>query len=285
MVLFTLIILGINILDHHILNKKYSNNNKEIIILGDSHTETGINDSLDVQLNNISQASETYFFTYFKLKNIFSIKKPKKVILGFSPHNLSFFQDEKTYAINGSERYKDLYPKYFFCLNTSGIKDIISNSNGNLLSTFIPTLKINIKSIIGNENAYIGQYLKSEKSILDTNLINEKINIHFYPKGETVYDISQLQIDYIKKINDLCRKNNIEFYLVYMPLHKLYKDKIPSEFNEAYREIVNQLKKEGIVHLDYSLIDLPDKCFLDGDHLNSFGSEIITLQLLNDLDL
>lgn len=272
-------------LDKYILETNNSQSNKNVIIIGDSHTETGINDNMNAQLSNISQSSETYFFSYFKLKKIISINKPSKIVLGLSPHNLTFFQDEKTYALNDSKRYQDLYPKYFFSLDWNGINQINENSERNFYSIASSILKKNIKAILRNKNAYIGEYRESVKSNLDSKLINDKVKIHFYDKEETIYSISKVQIEYLNKIKSLCTENNIDFYIVNLPVYDAYKSQIPKKFIKVYDDVVTQLKSNGVKFLDYSSINLPNKYFGDGDHLNSLGADVITQKLITDINL
>ncbi|SDH02714.1 hypothetical protein [Psychroflexus sediminis] len=272
-------------LDKLILKRNISEFTNNVIILGDSHSETGINDKLNVQLNNISQSSETYFFSYFKLKKIISVNKPSKIILGFSTHNLTFFQDEKTYALNGSDRYKDLYPRYFLSLDLNGFKQINKNSKGDFYSITNLILKENIKEILKIKNGYIGEYFDTTKSNLDTVLINKKIKIHFYDIDQKVRRVSHVQIEYLNKIINLCEEKDIDFYLLNLPVYHKYKKQTPKKFIKVYNDLVSKLKSNNVNFLDYSSVILPKKYFYDGDHLNSFGAEIITRKLILDLNL
>jgi hypothetical protein len=281
LIIFPLLIFNI---DQYII-KSYFQSNGDIIIFGDSHTETGINDDINNQLNNISQSSETYFLSYYKLKKILKKNKPSKIIISFSPHNLTFYQDEKMFGLNGSQRYKDLYPKYFLCLDREAIKQINKNSNIINFDIFNPVFKINTKSILKGSNAYIGEFRESLKSNLDTLIINKRVRAHYYNDRNNIYSISRLQIDYLKKINELCSMNNIDFYILNLPVYYVYKLQIPPVFVDSYNTVINELRDNGAQILDYSFINIPNNGFGDGDHLNTIGAKIITDKLIQDLDL
>ncbi|MDN3666174.1 hypothetical protein QWY92_12250 [Algibacter miyuki] len=252
--------------DSYIFKKTTTNLKGNILVLGDSHTQTGINDNLNIALDNLSQSSETYFFSYYKLKKIISQRKPAMIILGLSPHNLTFFQDEKTYGFNESTRFKALWERYYFSLNYEGIKTLNKNSSTNVYSITTNILNTNFKEILRGKNAYIGGFRKSEETNLDSILLNNKIKIHFYNNKNKVYKESQVQIEYLNKIYDLCKENDIIFNVINLPTHKLYKSKIPNEVLNTYDKIIKNLKNKGVTTLDYSLMDLPN---------NYFGMEII----------
>ncbi|WP_299214074.1 hypothetical protein [uncultured Dokdonia sp.] len=281
-ILFPVLIASIDAL---VFKKNNSQSDVKILIIGDSHTETGINDGLNPKIKNISQSGETYFFTYYKLKKILSNEDLSKVVLSLSPHNLSFFQDEKTYALNNSDRYKNLYPRYFFSLEPQGVQKLNENSQENIYSVLNLILKTNIKTLIKGRNAYIGNYKESQKSNLDTLLINEKIKTHFYNSKNELYDESQVQIEYLKKIHDLCIEKGIGLYIINLPVHNLYKSQIPTNATSNFEKVILELKNKGVSILEYSQIELPDNYFGDGDHINSFGANQITQKLIKDLKL
>jgi hypothetical protein len=63
--------------------------NKRILILGDSHPEGSLITGLFGSAQNISQTSEPYVVTYWKLRKILDTYKPDTLIVGFAPHNIS----------------------------------------------------------------------------------------------------------------------------------------------------------------------------------------------------
>ena len=60
------------------------------IYIGDSHIKHAINDSIIPNSLNIAESSESFYFSYFKLKILLENNPSiKKVHLGLSYHNLS----------------------------------------------------------------------------------------------------------------------------------------------------------------------------------------------------
>ena len=63
---------------------------RKILILGDSHTECGINDSLFSNSFNFSESSESYLFCYAKLQMLTSGQKTfDTLLLSVNPRSLS----------------------------------------------------------------------------------------------------------------------------------------------------------------------------------------------------
>ena len=57
--------------------------------MGDSHVTNAVIDTLIPNSLNVSKISESYYYTFQKLKFITSKSKINYVVLGFSYHNLS----------------------------------------------------------------------------------------------------------------------------------------------------------------------------------------------------
>ena len=79
--------------------------------------------------------------------------------------------------------------------------------------------------------------------------------------------------------------NNIDFYILNLPVYYVYKLQIPPVFVDSYNTVINELRDNGAQILDYSFINIPNNGFGDGDHLNTIGAKIITDKLIQDLDL
>ena len=69
--------------------------NPNILIVGDSHTQRGINPKYFYSANNISQATEPYFLSFWKIKKYLNYNSVDTIILGCSHHNFSRFNDYK----------------------------------------------------------------------------------------------------------------------------------------------------------------------------------------------
>ena len=95
-ILIYILILGINFsLNLYFINTIPPMVNANTLIIGDSHPQTAINPKLLNNAENLSQSAEPYLITYFKLKKLLDTNKINTVILGYSYHNLSAFNDKK----------------------------------------------------------------------------------------------------------------------------------------------------------------------------------------------
>ena len=83
------------------------------IYIGDSHIEKAINDSIMPNSLNLGTTSESFYFSYYKLKLLLNNNPHvKKVYLGFSYHNLSNYYEK---FISGDYSVI-IAPKYFYIL-------------------------------------------------------------------------------------------------------------------------------------------------------------------------
>ena len=93
--LLTILILSFNIGSNLIIRNFYSYNiakDKNILILGDSHTEVSLNDSIISNSINFSLGTSSYFHSYIKLKYILSNNEHiDTLILGYSFNSLTNF--------------------------------------------------------------------------------------------------------------------------------------------------------------------------------------------------
>ena len=94
LIVFFLINNLINII--FIKNQKLPLTNTSILIVGDSHTKKSLNPYYLKNSSNISQYAEPYVLTLWKLKKIFETYIPDTIVIGFSPHNISQFNDFKS---------------------------------------------------------------------------------------------------------------------------------------------------------------------------------------------
>ena len=96
-----------------VLNKKVSFKLKQpvsYLVLGNSHTEFALNDSIITDLVNISQSGESYFYTYTKLKKILEDNAQiKTVFLAFSNEVIDVGMND---WIWGDQFFSFNFPKY-----------------------------------------------------------------------------------------------------------------------------------------------------------------------------
>ncbi|MEI6047792.1 MAG: hypothetical protein WCS03_02750 [Bacteroidota bacterium] len=249
------------------------------IILGDSHTECAINDSIMSETRNVSLLSEGYFFSYLKLENIIDNNDNlKNVILGFSYHNLSIHYDQFVY---GTPTFSSI-SRYVPLMNFRDILTLLSKQSS--ITNLTPIIKSSLSNILKYS-------MKGNPCILKDNIpdisegvnnesIKKRINFLYYSEGEPC-KVSNFNLFYLKKIVELCKGKDINIILINTPLFEDFYAVIPSCKINEYDAIVNDL---DIPYINLNSYNLPDDCFLpDGDHLNSNGAKIFTKHLVKYL--
>lgn len=249
------------------------------LILGDSHTQTGIDDSVLKNALNISQPSEHFLYSYNVLRLLID-NNPQinKVILGVSFHSFCRSYDQ---YIQDDDKTKFMYPRYYSILDIDSVKDLgkipVKQFKGILNRVFEDI----VHSSTIHDYSFIGGFYKSDRSNLSQQTISSAIQRHYYTESGSIQKHSTIQVDYLKKIIQLCKTKKIKLILVNTPINKNYLRMIPKEIVQDYHFTMGQFDKE-VVFLDYHSIDFTDDCYGDGDHLNSIGAQKFTL-IMNEI--
>jgi len=251
-------------------NSEINLKSSEILIIGDSHPKRSINPSLLKNGQNISQSSEPYVITYWKLKAVINIIKPDTVLIGFAPHNFSDFNDLKFYDKKWSY---EMFERSYLIQEFQFLPD--TSIDYNSYYTFIfkrfclfPRMK---------HMYYIGSYTSSIKSNI-TNA-NNTIKRHYYFNNDTS-SVSQLSINYLDSIINLCLSNDVVPILINTPVHNTYYTKIPKNIQGQYIIEMNKWNNKGIKVINNNPTLYPDTYFFNSDHLNNIGSSHFTTTLI-----
>ena len=279
---FVLLLFFLYNLDSVILKLNFPKNITTLIV-GDSHSECGIIDSLLLNSKNISQSGETFFFSYQKIKRIWKYHKFDTLIISYSPHNLTHLQDNKTLGTDSQKFYKELYPRYLRCLDVESMLFIINKSEVGILSSFSNFIKSTLKNYFQFNITYLGSYRGSYNSNLSDKDITDKVRIHFYDEKQVPYKESNIEPIYLNKIVDFSRENNIQAILVNLPVHPKYKEQIPMKIENYYHSSLDLFVKNNVRIYNFEKICYPDSCYGDGDHLNTYGAKLLTIELIDNL--
>lgn len=284
-------------LQHRFLESKNLRFDKSIstLIVGDSHAQTALDDKIIPHSKNVAFHAEHYLFTYFKLKKLL-ISNPQinRVILSYGMHNLSQGADVNIFSLGRNSR---TFARYFMLLDDEGVKDVYSPSQNWRINYLkwrfkIPLqLKLEAKllfktlmnnKIIMNDFPFMGHFYASKKHIF--NDVKEPIYGHFYKMGKLLTK-SDLAIKYLYYLIDYCEENQVELVLMNTPLHIEYRKCIPNYYTKLYRETTNDIKDKypNVTIIDYYKLALPNEYFGDYHHVNSKGSKIVSMKLVEDL--
>ncbi|MFA9189939.1 hypothetical protein AAGV28_01030 [Flavobacterium sp. FZUC8N2.13] len=238
------------------------------LFIGDSHIQQTFNDNLIPQSLNCGIASESFYFSYFKLKYLLDENPSiKNVYLGLSFHSLSNYYER---FISG-DYSASVAPKYFFILPWKEQLRLIYWNKANFVSFLREVLNIGFYQVFnGQVYPFIGGYLEqfSETFAVDSSM-NKRLKFQYFNNGK-LNSFSQFNIYYLNKIISLCKKQGVHLVMVNTPLHEYYYKKIPKKYKDELFEIV---AKNHLNYIDFSKLQLKDNCFTpDGDHVSTIGA-------------
>jgi hypothetical protein len=274
-------LMGVLIFTFLLLN--YYNNKKFIeyklspnitfLFIGDSHIQKAIDAKLIKTTVNISQSSESFYYSYYKLDKILKNNPVIKTIyLGFSYHSLSSYYDDFVYG----KYSKNISSRYFFILPLSEKFKLFKYNFRNLPIYIKEVNKYGIMNMLkkGNNYSFLGQYENDFENVSALQKsMDKRLLLQFYT-NDKLNSFSEFNISYLNKIIDLCDKNNVDLITLNTPLHHYYRSKIPMEYLKKYNEIIRQ---NHIVSIDFGELVLNDSCFIpDGDHVSQKGVILTT---------
>lgn len=270
LVIYNVLMLGINL---YLIKKSDLGITSATLIMGDSYTQTGIDENV-ISARNISQSAEPYYISYWKLKHILKYYTPDSLILGYSYQNISTYNDIKL--------KDDRWSYELFDRNHAVFTQELFNSD--LPVNWTQFFKVFYKNMCSypkrDHNTFLGEYEAYEAH--DLSKYQEAINRHYYTDGMDA-GISEICVRYFNRIVDLCKEKDIQLVLVSMPTHPLYSQGVPDEFRTTLDSMSSSIAS-NILQLDYSGVELHDSCFLNSNHLNRYGAELISAKLSSDLD-
>jgi hypothetical protein len=245
------------------------------IYIGDSHIQYAINDSLISGSLNLAQSAESFYFSYYKIKNILNHNPSiETVYLGLSYHNLSIYYDR---FIDG-EYSADVAPNYFYLLPLKEQMRMINWKRNNIFPVISRITKNGLNSILNNNTyPYIGRFTNQFDNTIAINSSMDKRILFQYYTNDELNVFSKLNIDYLDKIINLCRSKGVELITLNTPLHNYYNKRIPPIYKEKLIDIINS---KDLNNIDLSNFKLSDDCFIpDGDHVSKIGANKTTIRL------
>lgn len=250
----------------------FEQKNVHTLILGDSHTQCGINDTLLPNSLNLSESADTYFYSYVKLKHMLAANPQiNTLILGYTNYNITDNQDRwlRSENINSFK-----LPIYFFLFDQEDFRDFMKINPTQLLKfsgtifkrNFSHLYRIFIKEKINKFG--IGAFLDLEKQMenKEKSINNKNIN--------TTSKHSEIDILYLKKINELCKTKHVKLILIATPTQ----DQLIATHHTKQLAFWKSHLKEAL-YLDFSTYHLKNDNFADNSHLNGKGATNFTAVL------
>lgn len=252
---------------------------KNKLIIGASRTANAINDKYLEGSLNLSGAGDPLFYSFIKIRT-FKKNNPNidTIILSLDNRTLNSKNVNRFYRPVSLE---SKLPNYFNLLSTDDFKQVF---NINMYSTFkatlfIPkyTLKL-IRNIIlkpnNNKNLNIGGYIEVKHVVNQDVIDNFKLNDNFKK-----YNLSEIEIETLKRIVDFCKLNNIELIFINPPMHPVMYNSMEYQEGKVIFDNFLIANYPNHTYLDFSNHFLPESCYADLIHLNKSGAEIFTKKL------
>ncbi len=261
---------------------------KAVLVIGESHTAYGVNDTLLDLAANLSQPGDAYLYTYAKLRKVLPLNPNiRTVVLSVSEQDItqrliSLWMRNDNFMSEKIRNFAHLISPaeltHLFLQNPQEvIKDITSfpKSKSTICYKIIRGQKTTM------DDLKLGSYEVVKENIVQVK--NKEIKEDNNPKAlATKKDIERMyqedamttspwQIEYLHKIVDLCHSKNVKIIFLRTPEHKDW----VSQNEEIFMNLLHTQFKE-VPFIDYRNMPFPDTCYTDLVHLNDKGARIFS---------
>lgn len=269
--LMTILFIGGGNLVAAILIKKKASfklaDNIDKVIIGHSHPESAYNDSLITGMLNIAQSGESYFYSYYKIKELIKQNANLKYIfLEFTNNQL---EEERDTWIWGEETIAFRYPTYSPFIDNEGYQLLLRKDLGGVLNLQVKSLMKNAKAVAAKNYDYLkktGGYVY---------LIRDKTDSLLAASGKTkktasaTTKLADYNLKYLDKIIALCKKQNVPLILIRSPMHQ----QVFNLIDEQTFKQVRTSRFNSVDFLDFKNFSLANHEFGDFSHLNYRGAK------------
>ena len=253
--------------------------NIEVLIVGNSETQYGINPIyLSKKAFNLSQSGEHIIYTN-EILHKYIAEMPKLKCIVISNSYFSFYR-ERNFQVE--ENLLVAY-NYYHYWGVNPTKLSVFDVNKYVVSLYSSNVFLEI--LFHNINYYIqNQYVNGWASFKGTewNSLTKKAASAIIKDHEKLMEIRDLNenIKTYQSLLDLCKKRDVEVYILNTPKHSFYVNAMNHYYLESNRDIVRKLLRASpsTKYIDYST----DSRFLDTDfynlnHLNQDGAKKLSV--------
>jgi hypothetical protein len=260
-----------------------NNPNVEVLFLGSSHTQNGINpEYISKKTANLAYGGQDYAFDYklfFKLAP--KLEKLKYLFFEVDYQSLEFNQPSTYFRNSWYLYYYDISVfKVDFLEKVSIYFSSPSFFNDYILRELNPKeykYNLNQHGFIVNDSPGIFKTKKYNVKLIDDEFRKSKVKFLI----ENSIEIFQLNKKRLLTVINYCKKKGINVILLSNPVYSTYTRKYITEINNRRLKLIDSLKLENISTLNYetdSIFTVYD--YKDAHHLNSFGAKKLT-KLIN----
>ncbi len=252
------------------------------LLLGDSHIQFSLNDSIIPNSINVAVGGESYFYSYQKLK-FFTQNYPNinTVVLGFAEHNVDKIYDEQW--IRNPVQIQEWTSKYcnFYDFDACRTMANISFKDFSFGLVKVPLYSFKIIFSYLMDPSFRALRMGGYKGWLNYSVLKKQLAEIQKREGITELNFSDINIKYLDKIIKYTREHHIQLILLSTPIHKeLYNyDKIIHlKFKDFYSK-----RYSDVTIWDYTTLEMQDDCFKDLVHLRIKGANSFSQRIKNEL--
>lgn len=277
----------------------------DIVFLGSSHSYCTFNPEIfdeDLGTSSFQMGMPLQYpdSTYYTLKEVLNYQKPKLVVMEVYwdlLHNDFEFNQVKTLfqVLNNDTLKKEYIQKDFpiaeklkYNINILKYQNDYFAYKGNELNKKIKT-KFNLQDKVLEKQVGIEKYVSKGYVYCDYNMLKDEYDKTNQFKGldGKTFEFSNVQKQFLQKIINLCKENNITLVFVTAPIANVSMDYI-TNYDYVHNKIDAFAKENNIPYIDYNIINeqqnlLTNENFRDDAHLNDSGVNIISKHFLNYL--
>lgn len=241
---------------------------KTLLILGHSHPEAALNDTIIRNSMNLAESGESYFYTYVKLKPI--LHANPNIEAAFIEFTNNVVSEEMTEWIYSNKHVKFRFPKYAAYM---GPKEFLTLFSHNFEGTLFAT-SFSVKNYLSFLASRSSDIIKAQQWGGFKNLSFSKVDsllahIDMDTYGKFQGNFPEKNIQYLRKIIDMLRDNGLKVYLIRSPQHPQY----PGFRNETLLMNTYRERFADVPFFDFRNLTLEHHDFADLEHLNASGSD------------
>jgi len=237
------------------------------LIIGHSHSECSLNDSLIDHTLNLSQSGESFFYSYFKVKKLLEANPGiRRIYIEFTNNCITTEMNEWMY----SDKYLNYrYPKYSAMMGLGAKYQLFRHNPKAFMNAQPVSVKTKLKYLFLHRSTFIqdadwGNYLPVYHTLAAADSLKMVEKIGALPIGELPED----NLVYLRKLVDLCFEHHIEVSFIRSPQHHAY----PLRKNQPIFDSILKKRFFDVRFLDFNDFPILKGEFADLEHLNFAGS-------------
>lgn len=241
---------------------------KTILIIGDSHPECAIDDTIISNAHNLSHSGTALFYSFLKVRKIVEENPQiKTIVVGYNYEDLT--ESKNSWLLQ--ERYlKSKVPPYFFLMKPAEFGILLKRSP-------LPVLS----SLISSPFPLVSYWVKPKKDIKATKTWGgfQRLSkqAEFKDEPELITDSTPIQasiddsyqLQYLKQIYDFARQHGKDVILINSPV-RISKAK-ENRYFPAYLDFARTYLPDATL-LNHASLEIPINGFADATHLNYHGA-------------